>query len=524
MPTNPADHDSVEMPRPTAWPIVIALAIVLLALGVATSLAFCVLGGALLIISLIGWIVQLLPGRGHEHEPLAEPAQRAQAVVPRPGTVQSLKPGVVGYRFQLPEKVHPISAGIKGGIIGGLLMPIPALAWGVWSGHTVWFPVNLLAGTVVPGLSDLPPEKLVQQLEAFHLWLFIGAGIMHVLMSIGFGLVGGVLLPTLPSFPGGPLLFGGLILPLLWSGANHSLMGLVNPILNQYIQWPWFVASQFVFGIATSIVIMRSEQIPIAPRGPGGDQGGPSIPSGFLGCLAAMCVFLSGCSDNLPGKPNPADAYRLPQDINQFTTLYTQRCAACHGADGSEGPGPPLNDLLYLALVTDDELNRVIADGRAGTLMPAWSQKHGGPLTDKQVAALVEGIRAQWQNTALSEIPKNPPPLTPSASSSGNAAEGAKVWATACASCHGHKGEGADIAGAIHDPAFLALSSDQVLRRYIITGRYDLSETMPNFADTDGRDENFAPLTAEQVTDLVALLAQWRADKKRPERIPEPIE
>ena len=65
------------------------------------------------------------------------------------------------------------------------------------------------------------------------------------------------------------------------------------------------------------------------------------------------------------------------------------------------------------------------------------------------------------------------------------------MWATACAGCHGQNGEGADIGGAIHDPAFLALSSDQVLRRYIITGRNDLSEHMPNFADTDGRDENF---------------------------------
>ena len=79
-----------------------------------------------------------------------------------------------------------------------LLMPIPALVWGIWSGHTIWFPVNLLAGMVVPGLSDLPPEKLVPQLEAFHPWLFVGAGVMHVVMSIGFGLVGGVLLPTLP--------------------------------------------------------------------------------------------------------------------------------------------------------------------------------------------------------------------------------------------------------------------------------------------------------------------------------------
>ncbi len=282
-------------------------------------------------------------------------------------------------------------------------MPIPALIWGVWSGHTIWFPVNLLAGVVVPGLSNLPPDKLVLQLEAFHPWLLVGAGIMHVLMSIGFGLVGGVLLPTLPAIPGGPLLFGGLILPLLWSGANHSLMGLVNPVLNHYIQWPWYVVSQLVYGITTSIVIMRSEEIPIAPRGPGGDVGGPSIPSGWLGCLAAMSILFSGCNDSLPGKPNPADAYRMPQDITKFHVLYAQRCAGCHGADGTEGPGPPLNNAIYLSLVTNDELHKVIADGRSGTLMPAWSQKSGGPLTDGQVAALVEGIRATWQEAGTSE-------------------------------------------------------------------------------------------------------------------------
>ena len=32
-----------------------------------------------------------------------------------------------GYRLRMPEEVHPISAGIKGGIVGGLVMPMPAL-------------------------------------------------------------------------------------------------------------------------------------------------------------------------------------------------------------------------------------------------------------------------------------------------------------------------------------------------------------------------------------------------------------
>src|SRR5262249_10702220 len=144
----------VKMPRPTAWPIVLSLGVVMLALGVATDLSFSVVGGVLLAIGLVGWISQLLPGRGHEHEPLS--AGRAAPIAARPGRVEQLKPGVVGYRFQLPEKVHPVSAGIKGGILGGLLMPIPAFIWAISSGHSIWFPVNLLAGLAVarpPGMS-----------------------------------------------------------------------------------------------------------------------------------------------------------------------------------------------------------------------------------------------------------------------------------------------------------------------------------------------------------------------------------
>jgi mono/diheme cytochrome c family protein len=503
----------VEMPRATVWPIVLGLGILLAALGVATNLFFCGVGGLLLVVGLVGWISQLLPGRGHEHEPLAAPDERVTIVVPRPGTVEQLKPGVTGYRFQLPQKVHPLSAGIKGGILGGLLMPIPALIWAVSSGHSIWYPVNLLAGLVFPGLTDMPSAELHANLEMFHPWGLLCAMVMHATMSIGFGLIGGVLLPTLPAVFGGPLLFGGVILPLLWSGANHSLMGLVNPLLNEYINWPWYVVSQLVYGMATTIVIVRSEKIAIAPRGPGGDVGGPSIPPGWLSCLLAMCVLLSGCNDNLPGKPLQSDAYVMPQDIKAFGKLYAQRCAGCHGADGTLGPGPPLNDPLFASLVTDDQLHSVIAAGRHATLMPAWASSAGGPLTDEQVAVLVKGIKEQqWESVAKSKMQKvypSAPPLVATGNGAGNARTGEGVYAVACAGCHGDHGEGVqDVAGPVNDKVFLSLCSDQQLRRYVITGREDLG--MPNFADNDDRGSNFKALTNQQVSDLVAFLAQWR--------------
>ena len=62
--------------------------------------------------------------------------------------------------------------------------------------------------------------------------------------------------------------------------------------------------------------------------------------------------------------------------------------------------------------------------------------------------------------------------------------------------------------GAINDPDFLALISDQALRRYVITGRPDLG--MPDYADPTGRPEGFQPLSGQDVTNVVALLASWR--------------
>ena len=31
-------------------------------------------------------------------------------------------------------------------------------------------------------------------------------------------------------------------------------MGLVNPLLRKGVDWPWFIASQFVFGVVAALV------------------------------------------------------------------------------------------------------------------------------------------------------------------------------------------------------------------------------------------------------------------------------
>jgi hypothetical protein len=261
-------HDSpeqVEMPRPTAWPLVLSVGVTLLAAGVITHWVLLLVGAVLLLLGLTGWVGQLLPGVGHMHEPLAPPEERPTPIEPMPGTVEQLEPSRPGYRFRLPEKVHPISSGVKGGVVGGLVMPIPALAYGVLSGNGIWFPINLLGGMVFPSVDTMDPQSL----RAFNPLLLIVALFIHGIMSTGVGSMYGVILPTLPQVRGSQLFFGGLVMPLLWSGICYGLMGAINPVMEQYVEWRFFIASQIVYGVAASIVVEASEKVHIPPAGGG---------------------------------------------------------------------------------------------------------------------------------------------------------------------------------------------------------------------------------------------------------------
>lgn len=263
-PPERAEHQqTVEMPAPTAWPLVLALGIALLGMGLATSHVLSLIGAVIFVAGLAGWISQLLPGQGHEWEPVSSEVPPAPTAAT--GAVEPLRVGVPGYRFRVPEKVHPISAGFKGGIAGGLVMPIPALIYGLVSGHGIWFPVNLLAGLVMPriGNMDLP------QLEQFDLSALLLGIVIHVVLSIGFGVIYGVVLPTLPTFRGSPLIWGGVLMPLLWTGLTYGLIGVINPAMEKYVEWRWFLISQFVYGLVMATVVYRTEKIHIPPAGRG---------------------------------------------------------------------------------------------------------------------------------------------------------------------------------------------------------------------------------------------------------------
>ncbi|HVU88718.1 MAG TPA: c-type cytochrome [Pirellulales bacterium] len=227
-------------------------------------------------------------------------------------------------------------------------------------------------------------------------------------------------------------------------------------------------------------------------------------------CVCALVVlgsFAAGC--DLRGRPNPDDRPVPANAVVDFDTLYRVNCAGCHGAEGSFGAAPPLNDQLFLEIVPDETLHEVIRRGREGTPMPAFSTEYGGTLTDEQVQALANGLKSHWLEGAKSEAKNAPAYLVGNEMTIGEeTALGAQLFADACAGCHGENGQGGS-AGPLDDASFLALISDQALRRIVITGRPDLG--MPTFAGDDGRDGDFKPLTSRQVSAIVALLAEWRA-------------
>jgi hypothetical protein len=115
-----------------------------------------------------------------------------------------------------------------------------------------------------------------QALEQPHASWLAAAIVIHGMMCVLFGVIYGVLLPRLRPIPG-PVAWGGLLLPLLWTAVSYGLMGVVNPVLQERVYWPGFVVSQFVFGVTAAVVVLRSEMIFIPPAGRGpepvGDHG-----------------------------------------------------------------------------------------------------------------------------------------------------------------------------------------------------------------------------------------------------------
>jgi hypothetical protein len=246
-------HGVVRLPAPTAWPIVLAFGVTLLFAGLVTSLSVLILGAILAVAGSIGWFFDVFPHEKHIEVPAVEEpivVATARASVERLDIAPELP------RALLPLETYPVSAGIKGGLAGSVAMAFLACLYGIFKQGSIWYPINLLAATFYGQTMKLTPDLL----KAFHLDSFLLACLIHVITSVLVGLLYGAMLPMIPRHP---IFLGGVVAPVLWSGLLRSMLDLINPLLKQRVDWWWFIASQFAFGIVAGLVVYQHHRIPI---------------------------------------------------------------------------------------------------------------------------------------------------------------------------------------------------------------------------------------------------------------------
>jgi cytochrome c oxidase cbb3-type subunit III len=211
-------------------------------------------------------------------------------------------------------------------------------------------------------------------------------------------------------------------------------------------------------------------------------------------------LLLGGCG-HAPGyPPNPI---LRPAAITDFATLYSQNCAACHGANGQNGPSIDLANPEYQALIDDATLRKWISGGMPGTEMPAFAQSAGGMLTDAQVNALIAGMRKEWSRPDTL-TGATPPPYAQTGA--GDPHRGQASYQAHCAACHASSGEQGR--QQVTSPTYLALIGDQALRTIIIAGRPDIGQ--PDWRHDAKGGEAATPLSTQDVADIVAYLASLR--------------
>lgn len=243
---------AVKLPAPTPWPIVLAFGITLLSAGLVTNASVSLLGSILALAGCVGWFRDVLP---QEEEVTILVKAEAPVVATSRREVERLPIAPELSRALLPLETYPVSAGIKGGLAGSVAMAVLACLYGFLKQGSIWYPINLLAATVYSQSLHFGATSL----NAFHLDSFLIAVVIHLLTSLLVGLLYGAMLPM---FPRRPILLGGVIAPILWTGLLFSTLELLNPLLNKHIDWLWFVASQFAFGIVAGLVVTRQERVP----------------------------------------------------------------------------------------------------------------------------------------------------------------------------------------------------------------------------------------------------------------------
>jgi hypothetical protein len=266
--TESTERDHIALPAPTVCPMVVALGVTLGFAGLVTHLVVSVVGVVLALVGGVGWWRCVLPEEKVEYVPVDRaPSGPPPPVVAPTRGVERFSFGDDRHRVRVPVEVQPLSAGVRGGLVGGLAMALCAALYGIVVQHSLWYPLNLLAAIAVPHMADAD----IATLRAFDGVAFVVGIVAHVLISV---LVGTLYAAILPLLPRRHLLWGGLLAPLLWTGFLWAILGVVDPALNARIAWTWFVASQIAFGLTAGYVVARATPVATAQTRPFVDRAG----------------------------------------------------------------------------------------------------------------------------------------------------------------------------------------------------------------------------------------------------------
>jgi hypothetical protein len=262
--------NNIEVPAPTPWPFVTAFGLALLAGGLVTSLAVSVVGLVVILFGAVGWFRDVLPVPKEELVTIAPTPE--PIFVRSTRRVAHLQAGEEGHRVYIPVRVHPYTAGLFGGAVGGVGMAIIACLYGLIAQGSLLYPVNLLAAAALPSLAEAGPAEL----KAFHLSGFVVALLSHGIISLLVGLLYAAILPMMPSrFTA---FWGSFLAPVLWTALVASTLGLINPALNAKIAWGWFIASQVAFGLITGFIVAHSKEVETAQSWPLAARAGVEAP------------------------------------------------------------------------------------------------------------------------------------------------------------------------------------------------------------------------------------------------------
>jgi mono/diheme cytochrome c family protein len=118
-------------------------------------------------------------------------------------------------------------------------------------------------------------------------------------------------------------------------------------------------------------------------------KGGPLSETDVQDLVAYIESWGTTYEPPAPAPPRPQQQIppvpEVSGDPNSGYTVYFQNCAACHGEKGEGRIGTTLNTAFPAIKEGGALALQTVRDGRSGTLMPAWSQAKGGPLTDQEI-------------------------------------------------------------------------------------------------------------------------------------------